>query len=187
MKIKENIKENLKPILLASVVVLIFIASCIAGKKTTYQRPVLVVYDNFDFPFLRLQQRMNQFFNEADREFSFFEQGFVRIDAFVDDGKFQLVADLPGFSKDDLAISISNGYLIIKGEHKQEKEKQEQKKSQYYLNERSGNMAFNRRILLPRGANIEKADTNFADGILKITIPINEIPKPEILQLKINS
>lgn len=79
-------------------------------------------------------------------------------------------AELPGFDKDDLDISIANNQLVIKAKAcKEEKEeegdylKQEIRKSEIY-----------RSILLPAEVEDEKIKTSFKNGVLKLTIPKQE-------------
>lgn len=76
-------------------------------------------------------------------------------------------AELPGFEKDDLDISISNNQLIIKAKscHEDKEEegdflKQEISRSEVY-----------RSVLLPADVEDENIKTSFKNGVLELTIP----------------
>jgi len=76
-------------------------------------------------------------------------------------------AELPGFDKDDLDISISDSQLVIKAksctEEKEEEGdylKQEIRKSEVY-----------RSVLLPAEVEEDNIKTSYKNGVLKLTIP----------------
>lgn len=79
-------------------------------------------------------------------------------------------AQVPGVSKDQLQVTVTEGGLTLKGEVKVE-EKHEDKN--YYRREfRYG--AFSRTIPLPVAVQAEKATAQLKDGVLEITIPKSE-------------
>ena len=83
------------------------------------------------------------------------------------DNNFELKAELPGMTKDDIEVEISNSNIVIKGETKQEKE---EKTENIYRSEfRYGK--FLRTIPLPAEIKSDEAKAAFKDGILKITAP----------------
>ena len=71
------------------------------------------------------------------------------IEAFERKGQFVVRADLPGMTKDNVKVEVSEGELIIQGERKEEKE---QKDKGYYASERSYG-AFYRAVPLPEGVS----------------------------------
>lgn len=94
----------------------------------------------------------------------------------------ELVAEIhaSGFGKDDFDISVDENVLTIRGE-KQAKEEDNQKKS-YMVQESS--TSFYRRMALPRHADANKIDAQFDNGVLKVTVPFKELPKPKKVQIK---
>ena len=76
-------------------------------------------------------------------------------------------ADLPGLSKEDIKVEVSDDVLTIEGERKHE-EKEE--RAGYYYNERSHG-SFYRAIPLPEDADASKAIADFHKGVLEITVP----------------
>ena len=46
-------------------------------------------------------------------------------------------------------------------------------------------MSFARTISLPEGADADKAGVEFKDGVLRISMPFKELPKPEAKKLTV--
>ena len=93
-----------------------------------------------------------------------------KIDVLDRDKEVFVKAELPGFEKEDLDISIANNQLVIKAKScKEEKEekgdflKQEIRQSEVY-----------RSILLPAEVDDENIKTSFKHGMLELTIPKHE-------------
>jgi len=90
-----------------------------------------------------------------------------QVEAFEREGKLIVRADLPGLTKDDINVDITDDAIKIRGERRQEKEENE---AGYYRSERSYG-SFYREIPLPNGVNREEANATFRDGVLEITMP----------------
>lgn len=104
------------------------------------------------------------------------------MDVYTENDK-QLVAEvhLPGFTKDDVDISVHEGVLDIRGQ-KQEKGEQKDKSRTYMV--RQSSASFFRRVALPRTASAEDVKASFDDGILKVTVPLKQLPKPKKVAIK---
>jgi HSP20 family protein len=90
-----------------------------------------------------------------------------QVEAFERDGKLIVRADLPGLTKDDINVDITDDAIKIRGERRQEKEENEEG---YYRSERSYG-SFYREIPLPSGVNRDEANASFRNGVLEITVP----------------
>ena len=89
-------------------------------------------------------------------------------------------AVLPGVKADDVDISVCEGVLTIKGESSSE-EKTE--KENYYRQEiRYG--AFSRSIALPNRVDHERAEADFAAGILTVRLPKAEEVRPKSIKVR---
>ena len=115
-----------------------------------------------------------QFPNYFEREFAPFRTEFDRtewtpqIEVLKNNGQFVVRADLPGLTKDDVKVELTEKLLLISGERKEEKE---EKGEGFYHSERSyGN--FYRQISLPEGVKTENAAATFRNGVLEITMPM---------------
>ena len=90
-----------------------------------------------------------------------------QVETFEREGKLIVRADLPGLTKDDIDVDITDDAIRIRGERRQEKEEDE---GGYYRSERSYG-SFYREIPLPSGVNSEKANATFRNGVLEVTLP----------------
>jgi HSP20 family protein len=90
-----------------------------------------------------------------------------QIEIFERGGQFIVRADLPGLTKDDVKVDITDEALIIQGERKQE---HEEEREGWHRSERSYG-SFYRSIPLPEGIKAEDAKANFRDGVLEISMP----------------
>lgn len=84
----------------------------------------------------------------------------------VHDNAKELVieVELPGVDDKDVSVTLANGFLVIKGEKKSERE---EKKDNYVLAERSYG-AFQRSIRLPETIDELKLAAKFDKGVLRI-------------------
>ena len=89
------------------------------------------------------------------------------------DEKLYVRAELPGLTKEDVKIDVTDDLLTLQGERKQEKE---EKEKGYVRTERFYG-SFYRAITLPEGAKPDLAKATFKNGILEIEVPI-EVKKP---------
>lgn len=88
-------------------------------------------------------------------------------EVFEREGQLVVRTDLPGLSKDDVKIDITDSVLTVSGERKHEHEDCDES---FCRSERSFGR-FSRSIALPEGVDADKAKANFRDGVLEITIP----------------
>ena len=99
------------------------------------------------------------------------------------DKNLVISADLPGLTKDDVKVEVTDEGLIIRGERKRERE---ENKGGWHRSERSYG-EFYRTIPLPEGVNPEKAQAQFKDGVLEVKVPLPESPKPKSREIPINT
>ena len=90
------------------------------------------------------------------------------VDVFEKEGKVQVRAELPGLTEKDIEIEVTPDGIRISGEKKEEREVKEEN---YYRAERSYGR-FSRLIGLPAGADADKAEAHFKDGVLEINMPL---------------
>ena len=90
-----------------------------------------------------------------------------QVEMFERGNQLVLHADLPGLTRDDINVEISDDGITIEGERKNE---HEEKREGYYRSERSYGK-FYRRIPLPEGIDPRNANASFHDGVLEITMP----------------
>jgi len=103
------------------------------------------------------------------------------VDIYEEGDHLVVKAELPGINKEDIDVKITDDYITISGEKKQE-EKVEQK--DYYRYERSYG-SFSRTFTLPVDVDIDKAQAKFENGVLEIKIPKTEEAKTKERKLQI--
>jgi HSP20 family protein len=86
------------------------------------------------------------------------------------DNNLIVCADLPGIDQNDVRLAIENDALVIEGERKRE---HEEDREGWHRTERSYGR-FYRAIPLPEGAQAENAKAEFRNGVLEVTIPVEE-------------
>ena len=90
-----------------------------------------------------------------------------RMDVYEQDHTLVVKAELPGVKKEDIAISLEQGDLVIRGERQAEQKVEEK---DYYRMERSHG-SFYRRLPLPFTVQPEQVQARCTDGVLEIRIP----------------
>lgn len=128
-------------------------------------------------PIVAFQDEMNKLFSDFFGELSLpnwsrlaGEQALTlspAMDVTENDREFKVTAELPGMEPKDVLINASEGYVTIKGEKKEEKKEE---REGYFRQERSFG-SFQRVVALPDTANLDKAEANFKNGVLTLSIP----------------
>lgn len=95
-----------------------------------------------------------------------------RVDILEREGQLVVRADLPGLTKENVHVEVTNDMLTIRGERQ---EKKEEKREGFYRSECSFGSFF-RAIPLPEGTDTAKVNAVMSDGVLEVTMPV---PKKE--------
>jgi HSP20 family protein len=90
------------------------------------------------------------------------------VDVFERDGALVMRADLPGLTKDDVTIEVTEDAIRVAGERK--KEIEEEKEGVYRLERAYGR--FYRAVPLPDGVKPEDVKATFTNGVLEVTAPL---------------
>jgi HSP20 family protein len=89
------------------------------------------------------------------------------VDVIEEDDAIRVDVEAPGMNPEDLSVSVSGDYLIIRGEKKEETR---ECVVGVHCSERSYG-AFRRSVPLPVDVDRDKVDASFKNGILSITLP----------------
>jgi HSP20 family protein len=132
--------------------------------------------------FMTLREAMDHLFDDAFTRPLTLRDGWSApaIDMYQTDDEIVVKAALPGFKTDDVQINITGEVLTIKGEVKQQEEKQE--RAWHIREQRWG--SFERSIALPTDVTADKAKAEFENGILTVTLPKAEEVKPRVINIK---
>lgn len=120
-----------------------------------------------DFEGFRFPSFLNRDLFPLGTEFKEFDW-MPQIEVLKSNGDLMVKADLPGLTKDDVKVELTDEALTISGERKEEKE---EKREGFYRTERNYGR-FYRQIPLPEGAKTDKANAVFTNGVLEVKIPV---------------
>ena len=89
------------------------------------------------------------------------------VDIVESENAYEITADLPGMDEKNIEVKVADGVLTMKGEKQEEKE---EKKKDYYLQERSFG-SFQRSFELPESVDADKIEASFKKGVLTVRLP----------------
>ena len=95
----------------------------------------------------------------------------------VDEGdRYVITTEMPGVSKQDVKLNVSDNTVEISAEHKEE---EEEKKKNYVRKERKS-VSYHRTLPLPEKVDSSKATAKLNNGILTVEISkVKPTPKPK--------
>ncbi|XP_077228686.1 17.8 kDa class I heat shock protein-like [Tasmannia lanceolata] len=92
-------------------------------------------------------------------------------------------ADLPGLKKEEVKVEVEEGRVLqISGERSKESE---EKKDKWHRVERSSGK-FLRRFRLPENAKVDEVKAAMENGVLTVTVPKEEVKKPQLKPIEIS-
>lgn len=141
-------------------------------------------------PFYTLHREMNRLFDDVFRGFGPLgrlggplmegQLGWPRIELSETDKTVTVSAELPGLSEKDVQVEIANGVLSIRGEKKAERSDESKFVSERYYG------SFERQIPLD-GVEEDKAQADFKNGVLTVTLPKSEQSNRNVKRIAINA
>ncbi|HOY85137.1 MAG: Hsp20/alpha crystallin family protein [Candidatus Cloacimonetes bacterium] len=131
------------------------------GQELRPMGTMLSIFDDF----------FNRAFEEENGDDNFRS---MAMDIVEHDKEFEILANLPGFRKENVKISVHDNQLLI--EAKCEQNKEETKGTVYRCERYSG--SYRRNLLLPENSDLAKISAKMEDGVLQLLIPKKE-PSPQ--------
>jgi HSP20 family protein len=95
----------------------------------------------------------------------------------ADEGdRYVITTDVPGVSKEDVKLNVSDSTIEISAEH----EEAEEEKKKNYLRKERRSFSYNRTLPMPEKIDSSKAKAKLNNGILTVEIPkVHPTPKPK--------
>ncbi|KAK7309048.1 hypothetical protein RJT34_05472 [Clitoria ternatea] len=156
------------------------IPSFFRGQRSNVYDPFsLDVWDPFkDFPF---PSSLSSSFPGFSPENSAFVS--TRVDWKETPEAHVFKADIPGLRKEDVKVEIEDDRVLqISGERNVEKE---DKNDKWHRVERSSGK-FLRKFRLPENAKVDQVKASMENGVLTVTVPKEEVKKPDVKAIDIS-
>jgi len=106
--------------------------------------------------------------------------GALAVDMYEIDDAVVVKSTIPGIKPEDLDISIASDTLTIRGETKAE----EEVKGENYIRRERRYGSFSRSLTIPVSIVADRAEAEFENGVLTLTLPKAEDVKPKAIKVK---
>jgi HSP20 family protein len=130
------------------------------------------------------RDRLNRFFDrndEWDTEGNLFVPDWApSVDILEKENEIRIKAELPGVEAKDVAVTVDNNVLTIKGERHLEKDV---KKESYHRMERAYG-SFSRSFSLPDTVDTGNVRAEYKDGLLTLSLPKKAAAKSRTVEIK---
>ena len=125
----------------------------------------------------------SELFRDFGRQFfsNFPDEQSIKTDISEKDDRYELKAELPGFSKDQIDISYENGMLIISAENNQVNEEKDNE-GKVIQKERSYSNV--KRMYSLNNIDEDNIEAKFEDGILSVDLPKTENNQRKVIDIK---
>lgn len=138
----------------------------------------------FGEPFRWLRNEVDRLFEDADptsQLFQWTQRAFPALDLEERDDAYHLTAEVPGYTRDQIDLTVSDGCVVMRGERSSSSEGEE---GGLLFSERHQGR-FERRIALPGRFDADGIKAKLDQGVLDITVP--KLADPERRSVKIET
>jgi len=98
------------------------------------------------------------------------------VDIYENDDEILLHADMPGVTKEDVAVNVDNGKLLISGVRNLS--------TNGAANwEEFGDVEYQRTFSVPQTIDVAKVNAELKDGVLRLHLPKSEAAKPRVIEI----
>ncbi|HIW39614.1 MAG TPA: Hsp20/alpha crystallin family protein [Candidatus Eubacterium pullicola] len=118
-----------------------------------------------------------EFFGKRNPLFGKHGKNLMKTDIREKDGSYELDIDLPGFKKDEVKAKLENGFLTISAEKGLDRD-QKDNEGRFIRQERYAG-AMSRSFYVGDSVKQEDITAKFEDGILRLSVPKQEMKKLE--------
>ena len=127
--------------------------------------------------------KVGNLLNRLENELEFaFGDDYGRADIYEKDGQLHYEIELPGVKKEDINARVEDNQLIIEGETR----RQQEVKEENYMSMQRRYGRFQRSFMIPdEAADVDDIKAEFTDGILRISLPLSESIKGDVIDIDI--
>lgn len=137
---------------------------------------MLTFLSGFDRNFNRALVEHNRLFHRPQG--GGFRMAWPRVEIAETSSALEVHAEVPGFTVDDLTITLHEGVLTIAGDTSSEKSADDNKDRKVVFSERR-ELTFTRTFRLNHDIDAEGVTANVKDGVLLVVLPKVEAAKPK--------
>lgn len=133
---------------------------------------------------MNLHSEMDRLFNEMGHGFGLGRRltdnggaatGFLPLDIERTDSALVVQAPVPGYTPEEVSVTVDSGILTIEAQRRQQAEQKERN----WIRQESFTGRLYRQIALGEGVNGDQARASFQNGVLTITVPLTQRPEPK--------
>ena len=120
-------------------------------------------------PWAGLETEIDRLFETAMSDLDSGSASRFPVDLFEDNNNTYVRAELPGISRDDLNVEVTDGYLTISANRKVAGKEGEGEES----------FSFSRAVSVPDDVQTDNIAATYENGVLTVTLPKREEAKPK--------
>lgn len=106
------------------------------------------------------------------------------LDVYATSNEVVILAAIPGITPDEIEITVEKNTVTLSGEIKNVVKSEEAKDASWYLHELPRG-TFRRSLTLPIEVDSAKAEANFQNGMLRLSLPKAEAAKPRQIRVQV--
>lgn len=126
-------------------------------------------------PWFGLESEIDRLFETALSDFGGASATRFPVDLYEDENNTYVRAELPGVSRDDINVEMTDGYLTLTAARKSGGGKGEQEES----------FSFSRAINIADDVQTDKVTAAYENGVLTVTLPKREETKPKKISVAV--
>jgi len=113
----------------------------------------------------------DSFFDRMGRGFELAgtQQGQIAVDVADDEDEYTLTADLPGFDREDIELTVADSMVTITAEYTHDQD--ESSEDGAYIHRERRTASVQRRVRLPDAVDDEAVSAAYHNGVLSVTLP----------------
>ena len=135
-----------------------------------------------------INKAFENFWRAFDAPYQPFTSGIVlpdtvpKMEVSENEHEITVSVELPGMSRDDVEVSVSDDNLTVRGERKK---RTDENRKNYHLCEWSYGLV-QRSVPLPAGLDLDAVRAEFDNGVLSVTLPKTEEAKSRVKRISVD-